>query len=151
MNLGIWKEELVPDLDTALARAQAGAAYLDKKFGPVWAHYIDLDRLNVASPFNCVLAQINRKYRFCQPGLLRKVVDCGFSTGLFTECFGLIFRIPAVVRSYRLLTEAWRILLRQRRQAWVAARPAVCQPPQTVVRSEERLDASAERKTGMAV
>jgi hypothetical protein len=114
MNLWLWKEELVPDFDTALARARAGAAYLDTKYGTGWDQVIDAEQLDISSPFRCVLGQLGKNGYFCLPSPQR-AADCGFTCGLFLDLVVMCLRIPAVVRSYALLSEAWKVVLDERR------------------------------------
>jgi hypothetical protein len=115
MNLFLWKEELVRDFDTAIGRAQDGAAYLDKKFGPEWDRVLDLERLDIASPFRCVLGQLGSQGHLCIMGP-RRSVDRGFSCGILLDCLSLVVRWPALTQSYALLNQAWKAVIRQRRR-----------------------------------
>ena len=115
MNFMLWKEELVPDLDSAMGRAQAGAEYLDRKFGPRWDQVINVDRLDIAS-FRCVWGQLARHGFFCLP-TPRRAVDCGFSCGSLMDLVVLL-RLSSVPRSYERLTQAWKVVIRQRRRQY---------------------------------
>jgi hypothetical protein len=124
MNFLLWKEELVPDLDTAMARSRAGVQYLDGKFGPDWDRLIDLDTMHIMSPFSCILGQVNRKGRFCMP-TPRRAVNCGFSCGIFLDLATVLFIRPRrLVRSFDLLTQAWATQIRWRREQRLRTAPA---------------------------
>lgn len=119
MNLFLWKEELVPDRESAMAKARAGIAYLDKKYGRGWQRDIDVEQLDIKSPVHCVLGQLTRKGYFLLP-TPRRAVECGFSCGIFLDLISLFYRRGQLLRSFALLTEAWQSLLRERdrRSAW---------------------------------
>jgi hypothetical protein len=133
---------LVTDLDTAIARARAGAAYLDRRVAPGWDQTIDLDRLDIASPFSCVLAQLGQAGYFtvCFPGAWR-VIEYGFSCGILEDLMSLVYRPRKLARAFELLTEAWRIVLSERREAW----------PGADVRRHAGSGRLVERETGIAV
>jgi hypothetical protein len=122
MNLFLWKEELVTDPDVALAKAREGAAYLDRRVGKHWHQLINVDRLDIGSPFTCMLAQLNFQGYWIMP-LPRRAVSCGFACGVFLDLFSLVLRIPGLAWllrlqkipcSYELLNDAWRIVIRER-------------------------------------
>lgn len=115
--------DLVSDLGTAVARARAGAAYLDRRVRAGWEKAIDSDALDIASPMNCVLGQLGRQGFFlvCFPGVWR-CVEYGFSCGIFEDLTSLVYRWPRLARAYELLAEGWRVVLRERLEA---ARPVV--------------------------
>lgn len=115
MRLHFWNEQLARDGDTALARARAGAAFLDRKLGPGWDLLIDVERLDIAS-FRCVLGQLgwHGKTVLMTPW---RAIDYGISLGLYTELLTLTVRPPSLVRSYELLTAAWKAVLLERRKA----------------------------------
>jgi hypothetical protein len=115
MGLLLGKKGLVRAADAATARALAGAAYLDGKFGPGWDRAVDLDQLDIGSPLHCVLGQLGQKGYRCLP-TFQRAVDCGFSCGLLSDLLALFYRPPAAARSYDLLTAAWKALLSRRRQ-----------------------------------
>lgn len=114
MNFLWLKEDPVKNLDHAMARARLGEAYLDERFGPEWDHKICLDRLDIKSPINCVLSQLLRQGHLSLLFLnLQEGVEYGFSCGLIDSfCW---IPIPAVNRSFRRLTHAWMLILRERR------------------------------------
>jgi len=110
----LFKEDPVKNLDEALVRARLGKAYLDRKLGADWDHKIDIDRLNIKSPINCVLSQLIRRGHLSLLFLnSRELVECGFSCG----AIDLFCWIPilAINRSFRRLTQAWKLILREQR------------------------------------
>lgn len=114
MNFLWLKEDPVKNLDQALVRAHLGETYLDEKFGPDWDQLIDVDRLNIKSPINCVLSQLMRQGHLSLLFLsLQEAVNYGFSCGMVDASFWIPF--PAVNRSFRRLTHAWKLILRERR------------------------------------
>jgi hypothetical protein len=124
----MWIGEVLRDPAVARRRAENGAAYLDAKFGPDWDQKIDVKRLDIGT-FACVLGQLNFQGMICVPGP-RQAVDCGFTCGLVMDVLVLLTHVPLigrllpfsdVARSYDLLTQAWRQVLRQRRQPAVVA------------------------------
>ena len=108
-----WKEDPVPDAATAKARALAGAAYLDRRFGPLWDERIDLERLAIHSPCRCIAGQLGQ-WRFigisCDTAF-----RCGLSCGAIADCLVLFWRPPALARSNERLTVAWREVITDRR------------------------------------
>ena len=108
-----WKEDPVPDAATAKARALAGAAYLDRRFGPLWDERIDLERLAIHRPCRCIAGQLGQ-WRFI--GLTCSAAfDYGLSCGAIEDCLVLFCRPPALMRSNERLTEAWREIITDRR------------------------------------
>ena len=107
----LWKIDPVPDERTAFARASAGMAYLDQHYGPAWDRRLDVDHLDIASPFCCVLAQL--KVIWISPSL---AYEYGFSTGVLNDLLVVTFKPAPLVRSFARLTLAWKVLLRLRRQ-----------------------------------
>lgn len=106
-------EDPVPNMLTAVSRVEVGARYLDRMFGEDWVSRIDWDRLDIGSPFKCIVGQLiasgHFKLLLIPP---RTGVECGFSCGQWDI---LSFaRLPWVDRSYRRLTTAWRIMLLRR-------------------------------------
>ncbi len=104
----------VENLDEALNRARSGAEFLDQRLGPDWDRKIDLDRLDIQCPFNCVLSQLMRRGHL----LLLFVdfaagVNYGFSCGMVDAIF--LIPVPSVDRSFQRLTEAWKLVIRERR------------------------------------
>ena len=121
MRMHWFNEQLVRTGEEALARVRAGVAYLDAKHGPGWDALIDIDRLKIESCRHCILAQLNRqgKTTIVTPwyGL-----DIGITLGAFTEPLMMLgIRPPSIVRSYELLTAAWKAVLRERRGVVPAA------------------------------
>src|SRR6185503_21334815 len=108
-----WNEDPVPDAATATTRALAGAAYLDRRFGPSWDERIDLDRLAIHHPFRCIAGQLGQ-WRF-----LRltggETITYGLSCGPIADLVSLFFRPPALKRSFDRLTAAWREVITDRR------------------------------------
>lgn len=119
-------DDPVPDMRTAMARAEVGARYLDRKYGEDWHTLIDAERLDIASPCRCVLGQlVGHGYYGALFPSYRDGVDGGFSCGLWDTLF--FAQPPSVKRSFQRLTKAWKIVL-QRRTAECAdrSRPHVC-------------------------
>jgi hypothetical protein len=114
MRLFTWRGA-VPDADVAAARAAAGAAYLDNRLGAGWEQVIDAERLDIASPLRCVLAQVGWAGHWLLLSPWR-AVQCGFSCGLLADCLSLVYRPEPLRRSYELLNAAWKALLAERRQ-----------------------------------
>lgn len=106
-------DDPVPDMRTAMARAEAGTLYLDQRYGEDWHTLIDADRLDIASPFRCVLGQlaIHGHYGALFTSL-EDGVEGGFSCGLWDMLFFAM--PPSVKRSFKRLTVAWKIVLQRR-------------------------------------
>lgn len=115
MDFYFWRESLVRDLDTALERARAGAAWLDERHGPHWDRLVDVETVDIASPFRCVLGQLSLAGVDTLIGV-NTAVDGGFSCGLFSDVLSLFTRFPTLRQSYEWLNEAWRIVLLERRE-----------------------------------
>lgn len=131
-------DDPVPDMRTAMARAEAGARYLDQRYGEDWDTLIDADRLDIASPFRCVLGQLIANGHFgALFTSLRDGVDGGFSCGLWDMLFFAL--PPSVDRSFKRLTKAWKIVL-QRRMAQRAdrSRQRVCKGSETRYQGNSR-------------
>ena len=112
-----WKEDPVPDAATAKARALAGAAYLDRRFGPLWDERIDLERLAIHSPCRCIAGQLGQ-WRFI--GMSSDTAfHYGLSCGAIGDCLVLFCRPPALVRSSERLTAAWREVIADRWRVWL--------------------------------
>src|SRR5262245_44369486 len=108
----LWKKDPVPDEATAFQRTAAGIAYLDHRFGPDWDRTLNLDVLDIGSPFRCVLGQLGPwRFVFNAP----PAVACGFSTGVWSDVMFLVWRAAPLARSFERLTYAWKVLVRQRR------------------------------------
>lgn len=106
-------DDPVPDMRTAMARAEVGARYLDRKYGEDWHTLIDAERLDIASPCRCVLGQlVGHGYYGALFPSYRDGVDGGFSCGLWDMLF--FAHPPSVSRSFKRLTTAWKIVLRRR-------------------------------------
>lgn len=109
-----FQQDPVDSHTEAMRRTRAGAAWLDEKLGPAWDQNLNLDRLNIRSPLNYILSQQFRKGHFSLPFIgLQQAVNCGFSCGIYDAIFWL--PLPALNRSYRRLTQAWKLLLQARR------------------------------------
>jgi hypothetical protein len=106
-------DDPVPDMKTAMARAEAGARYLDQRYGDDWHTLIDADRLDISSPCRCVLGQlIGHGYYSALFTSGRDGVDGGFSCGAWDILFFAL--PPSVKRSFQRLTTAWKIVLQRR-------------------------------------
>ena len=99
--------------DWAMARARSGAAWLDAKYGPDWDRHIDFDRVEIGSPFWCIVGQLIR-HGYLSMLFATQIVDHGFSRGLLDVVIVLL-PIGAVKQAYRPLTDAWKAVLRERR------------------------------------
>ena len=117
MEFLFLKEELVKDPGIALERARDGAEYLDGLYGDDWDRSINLQTLDIKRPFHCVLGQLICQGRTAYLMSPRNGVDRGFSCGMLLDVVTLFARIPALDRSYAVLTDAWKIVLRERREA----------------------------------
>jgi hypothetical protein len=91
-------------VSTVAERAERGAALLDERM-PGWWQHIDLDRLDIDSPCDCVAGQIGGYTEILQALGLDDGAeyDYGFDGGSFA--------------STRALTPAWRDLILARRAA----------------------------------
>lgn len=97
--------------ETKLA-VQRGIEFLDRRLGrDVWLSRIDLNTLNVASPFACVVAQVTGTFYGSGLGLLLRPNE---HVGDFTYNHGFVATDPV---SYRLLTEEWIIRVNELRAA----------------------------------
>ena len=106
-------QDPVADMSTAVARAEAGARFLDDTYGEEWHHKIDVSTLNIASPMYCVLGQLLRKRHWRIAFLsLSECVALGFSCGLWDFLF--FAKPPWVSRSFHRLDEAWKLVLENR-------------------------------------
>jgi hypothetical protein len=103
----------VENADWALARARSGAAWLDSKYGPDWDRRIDFERLEIGSPIWCIVGQLIM-HGYLSMLFATQVVDHGFSRGLL-DLVVILLPIGPVKRAYRPLTEAWKTVLRERR------------------------------------
>ncbi|HET6327614.1 MAG TPA: hypothetical protein VFG04_23225 [Planctomycetaceae bacterium] len=99
--------------DWALARARSGAAWLDAKYGSDWDRHIDFDRVEIGSPFWCIVGQLIR-HGYLSMLFATQIVDHGFSRGLLDVVIVLL-PIGPVKQAYRPLTDAWKTVLRERR------------------------------------
>ena len=128
-------DDPVPDMRTAMARAEVGARYLDRKYGEDWHALIDAERLDIASPCRCVLGQlVGHGYYGALFPSYRDGVDGGFSCGLWDMLF--FAHPPSVSRSFKRLTTAWKIVLRRRTAQRVCRnRQRVCKSVRTCNRA----------------
>jgi hypothetical protein len=117
MRATFHEVETVEIPEWATERAHRGAAWLDSKFGPSWDQKINLDRLEIGSPINCIVGQLMRhghlSLLFINAG---EGVEYGFSLGHW-DALALFLPIPPVRRPYRPLNDAWKALLRERCEA----------------------------------
>ena len=110
-----WRffQDPVPDMSIAITRAEAGARYLDEVRGENWHQRINLESLNISSPFNCILGQFLRQGHLGMAFIsLPEAVAHGFSCGLWDFLF--FAQPPWLSRSFDRLTEAWKMLIRDR-------------------------------------
>jgi hypothetical protein len=144
--------ECIHDPAVARERAENGAAYLDQKFGPDWDRVIDAARLDIGT-FVCILGQLARHGMICLPSP-RRGVDCGFTCGVVMDVLVLLSHLPLigrhlplsrVVRSYALLTDAWREVLLRRRQPLPAMTHEAAATPAATIREAATPPAAATR------
>ncbi|MEZ6127656.1 MAG: hypothetical protein R3C59_03175 [Planctomycetaceae bacterium] len=125
----------VPDMAIAVERARFGADLLERLYGRDWHHKVCVDRLDIGSPFCCVLGQLLWQGHFQVAFLsLSEAVKCGFSCGAWDFLF--FAQPPWISRSYDRLTEAWRLVLRERSAG--DALPKVLPPTERDVSSDRR-------------
>ncbi len=101
--------------DWAMSRARNGAAWLDAKFGPDWDRQIDFEKLEIGRPIRCIVGQLIR-HGYLSLLFATGIVDHGFSRGLLDVLVVLLPFAP-LRRAYRPLTNAWKIVLRERRSS----------------------------------
>lgn len=90
-------------------RVAAGAAWLDDTC-PGWRRDVDVDRLSVANPCNCVLGQLFDDFddRPAQLQPLQVARDLGFEISR---------NAGGNTREYQALTAEWRRVITSRREA----------------------------------
>ena len=89
-------------------RVELGMAWLDARH-PGWHDLIDLDRLDVASPCNCLLGQTLGGFDLHVAGLdMDQAAALGFDASSSHDGIG---------EEYGALTEVWRTAIRERRAA----------------------------------
>ncbi len=98
--------------------------WLDAKYGSDWDRRIDFDRLEIGSPIRCVVGQLIR-HGYLSMLFATQIVAHGFSRGLL-DVVVILLPIGPVKRAYRPLTDAWKVVLRERRGPARAAREACC-------------------------
>jgi hypothetical protein len=99
-------------------RVGRGAALLDER-RPDWWRLVDLDRLDIGSPCDCIAGQL-----YMGGGNYRNWTMVMDSLGLHAEADEAAhgFDGPGLTGDYTALTEAWRTLIaRRREQAQVTA------------------------------
>jgi hypothetical protein len=99
--------------DWAMTRARHGAAWLDSNFGPEWDRQIDFDKLRIGSPIRCIVGQLIL-HGYASLLFATRIVDHGFSLGLL-DILVVLLPFAPLKRAYRPLTDAWRKVLRERR------------------------------------
>jgi len=110
----VRRSAIVHDLDTAVGRALAGAAFLDRRLGPGWERLIDLERLDIGSACNCVLGQLSWHGKSSYPGI-RQGIEGGLSGGIAADLLAMLgYRSRDAARTYALLTTAWKLVLTRR-------------------------------------
>jgi hypothetical protein len=120
----------------AMARARNGARWLDAKYGPDWDRRIDFDRLEIGSPIRCIVGQLIR-HGYLSMLFATQIVAHGFSRGLL-DVVVVLLPIGPVKQAYRPLTEAWKVVLRERRgPAPAHVKPAARMAPAAGARRAE--------------
>lgn len=106
-----------PTLAALTARVATGTTLLDRHW-PGWAALIDLDRLDIQSPRDCVLGQLYGHYRQACAQLLDRVGACEFAHG-FELHPDRDYTTRTGPEMFADLTEAWciAILTRTNREA----------------------------------
>ncbi len=121
-NTGHLRDGGVPIPEWAMTRARNGARWLDAKYGPDWDRRIDFDRLEIGSPIRCVVGQLIR-HGYLSLLFATQIIAHGFSRGLL-DVVVILLPIGPVKRAYRPLTDAWKVVLRERRGPAQGAREA---------------------------
>jgi hypothetical protein len=103
----------VESQDWAMIRARSGAAWLDAKFGPDWDRQIDFDKVQIGSPIRCIVGQLIT-HGYLSLLFATHIVDHGFSLGLL-DILVVLLPVGPAKRAYQPLTDAWQIVLRERR------------------------------------
>ncbi|MEV4271960.1 hypothetical protein [Micromonospora aurantiaca (nom. illeg.)] len=89
-------------------RVELGMAWLDARH-PGWHDLIDLDRLDVASPCNCLLGQTLGAWDLHTVGMdVDQLAACGLDAASSHDDMG---------EEYAALTRLWRAAIEQRRAA----------------------------------
>lgn len=113
-------------MTTITERVEQGADLLDEK-RPGWWRVIDLDRLDISQPCNCVAGQLGALHEGLTvsaygDGLAmldisqKTAVACGLDFACDAEQGTASSAQRAVDEEYRQLTEAWRALILKRRE-----------------------------------
>jgi hypothetical protein len=97
----------------AAERARNGTAWLDSQFGPEWDRDIDFEKLEIGSPIRCIVGQLIR-HGYLSLLFATHIVDHGFSRGLL-DVLVVLLPIGPFKRAYRPLTDAWKVVLQERR------------------------------------
>jgi hypothetical protein len=97
----------------ATERARSGAAWLDSQFGPEWDRDIDFEKLEIGSPIRCIVGQLIL-HGYLSLLFATHIVDHGFSRGLL-DILVVLMPIGPFKRAYRPLTDAWKVVLEERR------------------------------------
>jgi hypothetical protein len=103
----------VEEPDWAMTRARSGAAWLDSQFGPAWDRDIDFEKLEIGSPIRCIVGQLIL-HGYLSLLFATHIVDHGFSRGLL-DILVVLLPIGPFKRAYRPLTNAWKVVLNERR------------------------------------
>lgn len=87
-------------------RVEVGMAWLDFRL-PGWDELIDLDRLNVENPCDCLLGQTIGDWDLHVVGMdMDQLAACGFDASTSHDGMG---------DEYAALTEIWRTAIQERR------------------------------------
>jgi hypothetical protein len=123
-DLAVQDKVAVQTQDWAMQRARSGAAWLDAKFGRDWDRRIDFEKVQIGSPIRCIVGQLIT-HGYLSMLFATNIVQHGFSRGLL-DIVVVLLPITPVKRAYQPLTNAWKIVLRERRgeTAPHAVRPA---------------------------
>jgi hypothetical protein len=112
-NAKLSQEAGVEHQDWAMDRARNGAAWLDAKFGREWDRQIDFEKLEIGSLIRCIVGQLIL-HGYLSLLFATQIVDHGFSRGLL-DILVVLLPIAPLKRHDRPLTDAWKAVLRERR------------------------------------
>jgi hypothetical protein len=132
MDLAEVDKAAVENADWALARARSGAEWLDSKFGSDWDRRIDFERLEIGSPIWCIVGQLIL-HGYLSMLFATHIVDHGFSRGLL-DLVVILLPIGPVKRAYRPLTNAWKVVLLERR---APTNPHLARPARQLASADE--------------
>ena len=135
-------------------RVTAGAFALDAA-KPGWENQIDLDRLDVSSPVNCVLGQLYGEYTNAPKSLRMGETELGFYANSVTKVDGMSLAdyfdcmtslSKEVHAEYEALTSAWKDLVTSRREETTAHQELIQQAPEVPTLSFDEVIGQFQRE-----